>query len=55
MKRELNAIHLPPDTLEEAVYSVWNNVEDSFIEKLYFSIPNLISQRIKNSGFSMKY
>ena len=55
MKRELNAMHLTLDTLEEAVYSVWNNVKDSFIEKLYSSMPNRISQCIRNSGFSIKY
>ena len=55
MKRELNAMHLTSDTLEEAVYFVWNNVKDSFIEKLYSSMPNRISQCIRNSGFSIKY
>ena len=35
--------------------SVWNNVKDSFIEKLYSSMPNRISQCIRNSGFSIKY
>ena len=55
MKRELNAMHLIPDTLEESVYSVWNNVKDSFIGKLYSSMPNRISQCIRNSGVSIKY
>ena len=53
MKRELNAMHLTPNTLKEAVYSVWNNVKDTFIEKLYSSMPNRNSQCIRNSGFSI--
>ena len=48
MKRELNAMHRSPDTLVKAVYSVWINVKDSFIEKLESSMPNRISQCIKN-------
>ena len=48
-------MHLTPDTLEEAVYSVWNNVKDSFIEKLYSFMLNRISQCIRNSGFPIKY
>ena len=45
-------MHLTPETIEEAVYYVWNSVKDSFIKKVYSSVANRISQCIGNHGFS---